>query len=218
MAESDMRVWVNQDAIRSASEEQWASLKGTKRGEACVIDFYTEMVMEGRVYGVRFGLQAAPKTGDQPIATTKAESALDTGAGVVTIPFDAVISLETAAGTVNDIRGVVVPTASSAGDDYVPLNMFLGGNSCRSTARCDETGGVTVTAEAEATSILCFSQIAPIAVASQATPRLGYDWKPMAPPIVPDDYCFYIQVGGTTTSPTYHLRYSFVEMPLTSIS
>lgn len=213
MEELDLRVWVNQDIPRAASEEQWAGLKGSKRGEACVMDWYTEMALEGRVFCVRFGLQAAPKTGDQPIATTKAESCVDPGAGMVCIPFDGVFSLDTAKGTLTDIRGVIVPTASSGGDAFTPINIFLGGNSSRSTARCDETGGCTVTAEAEGTSVLCFSHTAPIAGLAGAAPKLGYDWQPKSPPIVPNAYCFYVQIGGTGTSPTYHLRYSFVELP-----
>jgi hypothetical protein len=217
MSLESIKLYVNQDSIRSGAEEQDIYAKATKRGELCVMDWYTEMSLEKRVFGVRYGLQAAPMTGDQPIATTAAESCVDPGNDMIVIPFDGVFSLETAAGTVNDIRGVIVPTASSGGDAYTPLNQWLGGPSCRSTARCDETGGVTVTAEAEATSVLCFSQIAPIAVAANATPRLGYDWKPMAPPVVPEDYCFYVQIGGTTTSPTYHLRYSFVELPLDNV-
>jgi len=213
-----MKLFVNQDSIRAASEEVDIPVKGTKRGELCVMDWYTEMALEGRVYCVRFGLQAAPITGDQPIATATAESCIDPTAGVIAIPFDLTCALETAAGTVTDIRGVVVTTASTVGTAYVPLNMFLGKSSCHTTARCDAAGGCTVTAEAEATSILCFSHTAPIAVAATATPRLGYDWKPVAPPVLPEGYCFYVQVGGTGTAPEYHLRYSFVELPLVNVS
>lgn len=213
-----MKLFVNQDSIRAASEEVDIYAKGTKRGELCVMDWYTEMALEGRVFQIRFGLQAAPKTGDQPIATTVAEAALDPSAGIVVIPFDLCVALETAGGTVTDIRAVVVATASSAGDAATPMNIYLGGPPCRSTARCDETGGVTVTAEAEGTSLLCYSQVTPIVVAANATPRLGGWWKPVAPPILGDGYCFYVQIGGTAASPTYHLTFNFVELPLVNIS
>lgn len=215
---ANMRVWVNQDSIRAAAEDQWADLKGTKRGEACVIDWYTEMAMEGRVYCVRYGLQAAPITGCVPIATTEAETCIDPGAATICIPYDGVFSLDTAAGTLTDIRGVVVATASTSGAAYVPLNLYRGGVPCRSTARCETAGAVTVTAETEAASILCFSHTTPIAVAADAVPPLGYDWQPMAPPVLPSGYCFYVQIGGTGTAPTYHLRYSFIELPLASVS
>ncbi len=213
-----VKLFVAQDSIRAASEEVDIPAKGTKRGELCVIDWQTEMALEGRVYQVRYGLQAAPMTGDQPIATTKAESCLDPDTGVVNIPIYLICGFVTAAGTVTEIRAGVVATASTAGAAYVPLNIFLGGNSCRSTARCAQTGGVTVTAEAEATALLCYDHVAPIAVAANATPRLGGEWQPSAPPVLPAGYCFYVQVGGTTTSPTYHLSYNFIELPLVNVS
>lgn len=217
MADAEIKLYVNQDSIRAVSEEVQAYAKGTKRGELCVMDWYTEMALEGRVYMVRFGLQAAPKTGDQPIASTAAESCIDPAVGKYCIPIFLNVGFVTAAGTVTEFRAVTVPTASSVGDAYTPLNIFRGRGSCSSTARCDETGGCTVTAEAEATAMLHYDHVAPIAVAANATPRLGGEWIPNAPPIIPNAYCFYVQVGGTTNSPTYHLTYNFVELPTDNV-
>lgn len=213
-----INLFVNQDSIRAASEEVDIPAKGTKRGELCVIDFYTEMALEGRVYQIHFGIDGAWQTGDQPIASTAAEVALDPTSGVVCLPISLLWAFQTATGTLSEVRMAVVTTASSGGDAYVPQPLFTGGNACRSTARADEVGGVTVTAEANATAKLLYDNVTPIVVAANATPRLGDHWKPVAPCVVNSGYCCYIQVAGTTTAPEYCLSLDFIELPLVNVS
>jgi len=121
--------------------------KGSKMGFQVVMDFFTQMAIEGRVFQVRAGDIATPLIGDVPIADTKAEFCADAASGTTIIPCYASIGITLLAGTANQIKIQSVGVVSSAGTAFVPLPMLAGGRAAASTARAATAGGVTVTAD-----------------------------------------------------------------------
>ena len=47
---SDQRILVAQDSLAAAGENTWTPQKGNKMGFPILMDFYTQMAMEGRVF------------------------------------------------------------------------------------------------------------------------------------------------------------------------
>ena len=217
---SEMRVRVNQDSPRAVADGNWTDAKGTKRGELCVIDFYTQMALEGRGYQVRVGTVTTGVTGDAPIADAAAEMCVDCTTGLCIIPCEVWVSYDTGEGDGQECAGKSVADVSSAGTAYVPLPLLIGGSAAASTARQDDEGGVTVTAELATTTLQHFH------VASEFAQALGSDsppanpviWQPIAPPILPGPRCFYVQVGATTTAPNYFAHIDYLELTTAQMS
>ena len=214
MSDSDalLKVKVNQDSPQSASEGVPIYAKGTTRGELCVVDFYTQMALEGRAFQVRAGTVTTHFTGDVDITDTAAEMCVDAPSGLTVIPCYFNIHVEALGGTVPIVALKSVGTASSAGDAFVPLPLYMGGVASQATARADAAGGVTVAAEVTTTTRRHFS-------ATLATTDMpAFEWKPVVPPILAGTACFYVQVAATTTGPNYYANFDFIELPTVNIS
>ena len=212
MADSEILVKVNQDSPRAESEGVHAYLKGTKRGEACVVDFYTEMALEGRAFQVRAGTVTTHLTGDVEITDTKAEMCADAADGTTIMPVYFNIHVEALGGTLPIIACKSVGVVSSAGTAFVPLPLLMGGTASAATARVAAAGGCTVTAELATTTRRHFS----ITCATVDIPPVI--WEPRVPPILKGAACFYVQVGATTTGPNYFASFDFIELPTVNIS
>ncbi len=211
---SDTRVFVQQDSLNAAAEGTYTAQKASKLGFGIMMDFYTQMAIEGRVYQVNAGTISSPATGDAPLADAAAEMCADAALGTTIIPVYASIG-EEAAGTVNETAGKSVATVSSVGTAFVPLNLKSGGVAAVSTARVDETGGVTVTVELATTTLRHFSRSQVIAAGAIDT---NYQWTPRTPPVLVGPRCFYIQVGGTGTASEYYANFDYIELPTANIS
>jgi hypothetical protein len=212
---SDQRVYVAQDTLDAAGEGTWMAAKASKMGFQIAMDFYTQMVLEGRVFQVRAGTISVPLVGDADITDTKAEMCADATTGTTIIPVYCNISYNLAAATLFEAAGKSVATVSSAGTAFVPLNLKSDGPSSVSTARVAQTGGVTVTAETAATTPRHFSWSQPIAAGAYTT---TYDWEPTAPPILVGPRCFYVQVAGDTTGPSHFSHFDYIELPTVNVS
>lgn len=216
----EMRVFVNQDSPRAVGDGNWTPAKGTKRGELCVIDFYTQMAMEGRGYQLRIGTVTTGVTGDAPVADTAAEGCVDCTSGLTIIPCEVWISYDTGEGDAQECAIKSVAVVSSGGTAFVPLPLLTGGSAAASTARQDDEGGVTVSAEVNTTTLQHLH------VSSEFAQATGGDvpvanpiiWQPIAPPVLPGPRCFYIQVGATTTAPDYFLHADYLELLTTQIN
>ncbi|KKK72934.1 hypothetical protein LCGC14_2898900, partial [marine sediment metagenome] len=153
---ADQRIYVAQDRLDAAGENTWMAQKGTKMGYPIVIDFYTQMALEGRIFQVKAGTISAPAVGDIVITDTAAEMAVDAPLGTTIMPVYFNISYNLAAATLFEAAGKSVATASTVGAAFVPLNLKSDGAAAASTARVAQTGsaavGVTVTAETAATT------------------------------------------------------------------
>jgi hypothetical protein len=206
---------VYQDSVGATGENTWGSARMNKMGFQVVTDFYTQMAIEGRVFQVRAGTISVPVVGDVVITDTAAEMCADAATGTTIIPVYTNISYNLAAGTLFENAGKSVATASSAGDAFVPLPLYSGGVAAACTARVDEEGSTTVTAELATTTLRHFSWSQPIAAGAYTT---TYDWEPRSPPILNGPRCFYIQIAGTGTGPSYYASFDFIELPTTAVS
>ncbi|MHC4511971.1 MAG: hypothetical protein ACYTAO_24005 [Planctomycetota bacterium] len=212
---SDVRFYVGQDTLEAYSESSWQNAKMSKMGFQIVTDFYTQMAIERRVYQVKAGTISVPIVGDVVITDTAAEMCADAADGTTIIPVYCNVSFNLAAGTLFETAGKSVATVSSAGTAFVPLPLYSGGVAATSTARAQTAGAVTVTAETATTTPRHFSWSQPIAAGAWPT---TYDWEPRTPPILNGPRCFYVQIAGTGTGPSYFAHFDYIELPTTAVS
>ena len=179
-------------------------------GQQVIMDFAQAMVLDGRGYQVKAGTISVPLVGDVVITDAAAELAIDAAEGTTIIPITANISFNLAAGTLFESAGKSVATVSSAGAVFVPLPLKSSGAGAVSTARVAAAGGVTVTAELATTTPRHFSWGNPIAAGAWPT---VYDWNPQASPVLVGPRCFYVQIAGTGTGPSYYAAVDYIEVP-----
>ncbi len=217
----ELRVQVNQDSPRAVADGNFTAAKGTKRGELCVIDFYTQMALEGRGYQLRIGTVTTGVTGKASVITdAAAEGCVDCTAGLTIIPCEVWITYDTGVGDDQECAIKSVATVSSAGSAFVPLPLLIGGSAAASTARQDDEGGVTVTAEVDTTTLqhLHVSSEFAQALGTDSPPANPIIWQPIAPPVLPGPRCFYIQLAADTTAPDYFLHADYLELLTAQIS
>lgn len=216
---ADMRLKVSQDSLGAGGEETWVAWKANKLGYAIVMDFYTQMAMEGRIFQVRAGSISAPLVGDQPLADTAAEIAVDAVLGTTIMPMSLMIGINLGTGTLHEYGAKSVATVSSAGDAFVPLNLRSDGGAAVTTARVDAAGGVTVTAELVTTTLEHWQYSNPLAIvtAGGGTQPLLI-WEPKAPPVLVGPRCFYVQITATGTGPSYYAHIDYIELPTANTS
>ena len=212
---TDQRVFVAHDTLEAAGEQTWVAQKANKLGYAVAVDFYTQMAIEGRIFHVRNGTISVPEVGDVLITDAKAEMCADAVLGTTIIPVSCNINFNLAAATLFESAGKSVATVSSAGTAFVPLPLLAGGVAATTTARVGSAGGVTVTAELATTTLRHFSWGQPIAAGAWNT---WYDWKPRTPPVLVGPRCFYVQIAGDTTGPSYFASFEYIEIPSVNVS
>lgn len=212
---ADQRIYVAQDRVDAAGENTWMAQKGNKLGYPIVIDFYTQMGIEGRIFQVKAGTISVPLVGDVVITDVKAEMCADAATGTTIIPVNTNFSLNLGTGTLHENAGKSVGAVSTAGTAFVPLPLLQGGAAAGSTARVAAAGGVTVSAEVSTTTRRHWSWSQPIAAGAYTT---TYDWKPRTPPILVGPACYYVQMAATGTGPSYFATFDFIELPTTAVS
>jgi len=213
-----MRLWVNQDTPRSASEGTWVGLKGTKRGEACVIDFFTEMMLEGRAFQIRAGSLTTPLVGDVVITTTAAEYALNAPQGVCALCCTLDISINLGTGTLHEYA-LKSLDGTATGTAFVPLNLMMDSDApaSRCTALVDGTGGTVVGTEAATTTRRHWSASNPVAVGAGHS-FTSYHFEPRTPPAIANVAYFFVQIAATTTGPSYFSSMDYIELPWVNVS
>ncbi len=211
----DPRGYVAHDSLKAAGENTWTEQKSNKLGFPIIMDFYTQMAIEGRVYNVTAGTISVPLVGDQPLQDGKAEMAVDAASGTTIIPVFTNVSVNVGTGTLHEYAGKSVATVSSAGDAFVPLNLKSGGVASTASARVDAAGGVSVTAEVVTTTLRHWSWSQPIAMGAYLS---TYDYQPRTPPILVGPRCYYVQITATGTGPSYFASIDFIELPTANIS
>lgn len=199
---------------QSDSHGIFAYPKLNKMDMWAITDFYLQSLFEGLAYSIRAGTLSAPLVGDVVLTDATAEMALDAPSGVTAIPVYASISINLGAGTLHEYAIKSVAGASSAGDVYVPLPLYLDGTTAKASSRCtarvDAAGGVTVTAELVTTTRLHWSAGIPIAIA--AGEQSTFEWNPKLPPIIQNNACCYVQIAATTTGPSYFANLDYIEL------
>ena len=214
-----LEVLVNQSALREEAEGQWADLKGTKRGEVCVIDFFTEMVLEGRGFHSHAGNKTTAITGDAAITSTASELSVGAAVNMAFIPFEASISIATQVGDAFECAGKSVGTTPAATTAFVPLPLYRGGPASRCVAFADTAGGATVAAETLLTTRTHFHYSEEFVGDTDAEENIaGILWTPRLYPVLPGASAFYLQVASTATAPTYFAHINWVEMPTANLT
>ncbi len=209
-----IEVKVNQASPRAESEGVSAEVKGTKRAELCVMDWLTEMALEGRAFQVRAGTITTPVAGDIAITDGASEMCVDAASGLTIIPVYLNINLEAlGGGTLPECAAKSVGSASTAGTVFVPLPLFMGGIASQATARVQAVGEVLVGAELATTTRVHFVN----SVAAVAD-RILADVSFRVPPVLKGIACFYVQIAGVTAGPTYFAHFDYVELQTVTIS
>ena len=186
------------------------SARLTTTGDQVVVNFLQAPILDGRGFHVRGGTITTPLVGDVLITDTAAEMAADAASGTTIIPFAVNINFNLAAATLFETAGKSVATASTAGTAFVPLPLKSDGSAAVSTARVQAAGAVTVTAELATTTLRHFAWGHPIAAGAWPT---IYDWQPLAAPVLVGPRCFYVQIAGDTTGPSYFASFDYIEGP-----
>lgn len=212
---SDLRFYVAQDTLAASGEGTWMAVKGSKMGFPVVMDFYTQMAIEKRIWQIRAGTIDAPLVADVAVTDADAEYSLDPATGYIVMPVFQQIAVETDAGTLNNFTTKSAAGTSTTAAAFVPLNLTTGGPACVSTARvAAAAGGVVVPAELATTTKVHFYYAA--AVASLSRPPI--DWVPRCPPVIGAADCLYTQIASTGTAAEYYAHLDFIELPLTGVS
>lgn len=233
-------VYVSQATLLTGAEGDEVQMKGTKRGEICVIDFLTEMVMEQNAFQVRMGTVTTAITADATLADTAAECAISAQVGTTIIPVTAWITLNNEGADANEITLKSVNSVHTAGTGTIfsPLPLFSGGRPAVSTAEVQTAGGVTVPAEVVTTCRRHYYLHQEFVKDSgtewrsknllNAMPRIGGNkgwimtnpivWTPAFPPVLAGAACFYYQHGSASTAPGYFAHIDYLDLPTTSVS
>lgn len=214
MATAELQVLVNQDAPRAAGEGAYIDIKGTKRGEMCVLDWYTAMYLEQRAYSVRLGSVSAFVTSSTAILTTAADMCADVVLGLTLIPTWFNIAIQGATGTANEVGFKSNAAVSTAGTVFVPVPLYVGGAAALSTARAQATGNCTVADDAVTTTREICAWANGIAAGAYTT---TFTYKPRLPHVVNGAGGVYMQVGATTTGMDYFADFEYIELRTTNI-
>ena len=214
---ADIRGFVNQSTGGGAAADgSRVGVKTNRRGELVVMDWYTQMAIEQRVFQVRAGTVTTPLTGDVVITTLAAEMCADATVGTTIIPVALDISIRLGTGTLHEYAAKSVGAVSTVGAAFVPLNLYIGGVAASSTARVAAAGGVSIAADAGTTTRRHWTYSNPLAVAA-GSEMTAFDWQPIDPPVLVGPACFYVQIAATTTGPDYYASFDFVELPTAAI-
>src|SRR3990167_1642486 len=178
---TELQVKVNQDAPRAGGEGAYLDIKGSKRGELCIIDFYTQMYLEQRAYSVRAGSVSTPLTSDTAITTLEADMCADAVLGLTMIPTYFNIALNAATGTANEVGFKSNAAVSTGGTVFVPVPLYIGGAAALTTGRVQATGSCTVADDAVTTTREIAAWANGIAAGAYTT---TYQDKPRMPHVV----------------------------------
>jgi len=214
---ADIRGFVGQNTVGAAADGSQVGLKSNRRGELVVMDFYTQMALEGRVFQVKAGTVTTPLVGDVVITNSAAEMCADATTGLTLIPVQFNASVRLATGTLHEYAIKSAAAVSTLGTAFVPLNLKIGGIAPRITARVDAAGAVTVTAELATTTTRHWSHSNPIAAAAGSEPAV-LEWIPTAPPTITGPACLYVQIAATGTGPSYYASLDVIELPTEAVA
>ncbi len=228
--------------VRQTSYEDWPEASDhfarlNRRGELVVTDFFTQMVLDGKTFGVQIGSMDAAgainSTGAAP-ADTLVWALTDTATGTTIIPVQAQLAIQTwTTATLIDFMleadmGKVRFSAVGGGGAFTPINA-LGGSPKRAKSKTyvNLTTGAGVTAAAKSTiggvdGSYEFYQTAievNLGNAADAATDAGFRWNAQtdgSPPIIvgPGSFLFHAAAAADFTA---YGNYRFIELPSESV-
>ncbi len=209
---------INQKAPRALSEGVYADVKINKRGELCVINFYQQCALEGRVFQVRAGAESSTETGQVVLTDQGSELAAGCATGLLMLPVRVHLGIsDVEAGTLHEYAAKSVGTLFTPGTAFVPLPLKLGGPASRCIAEVDDEGGVGVAVELNTTTRTHWHAANPLAEGAGHA-EATYTWEPNCPPPLAGPATFYVQVASTGTAVEYMAFFDFIELPTVNVS
>lgn len=217
--EGQAKILVVQDTLRAEGDGHWVGLKASKRGELVIVDWFTQMVMEGRGFQVRAGTVTTPSVGKaSAITDTGADMCVDAPSGTTMIPVFCNISIRLLAKTLFEGGIKSVGSASTGGTVFVPLALYQGSAvAAVCTARMQEAGACTVAAEVVTTTRRHFAFASPVAMGA-GNETSEFNWMPRVPPVNNGVACTYLQIAADTTGPSYYANLDWLELPTVNVS
>jgi len=210
----EIKGYVQQDSIRVLGDATEAPLKLSRRGELCVVDFFTQMALEKRGFEMRCGVDEATETGDDPVTTLQAEMCVDAWSGMTLIPCYFVGFLSTATGTVHEIGLKAHGVNSTAGTAIAPNPLWKGSNVASvAVGQLNDAGGVVVADDAVTDTNCLFEWGGSIAAGAY---QVCWEYAPLMPAMCAGPVCIYVQVGSTSgggAAPEYQCALHWIEMP-----
>lgn len=230
---------VRQNSYENYAEGQDRPARINKRAELVVMDFYTQMVLDGRMFAVQIGTVDAAggvnSTGTAP-ADTLVWALTDAAVGTTIIPVVAQVAVETwtTATLINFMleadMGKVRFSAVGGGGAFTALNMR--GDSPRAAASASYvnlTTGAGVTAAAKSTiggangSHEFYQNAIEVNVgdAADAATDAGMTWRAKDagdPPVIVGPGSFLMHLAAATADLTATGHYHFIELPSESVT
>ncbi len=229
--------------VRQGSYENWPEASDhlariNRRAELVITDFYTQMVLDGKTFGVQIGSMDAASTSNSTgtaIADTVVWALTDAATGITIIPVQAQIAIQLW-GTASLIdfmleadMGKVRFSAVGGGGAFTPINA-LGGSPRRahSTTYVNLSDGAGVTAAAKSTvggldGSYEFYQTAiedNFGNVADAATDAGFRWNAQtdgSPPIIVGPGSFLLHFAAATADATGYGNYRFIELPSESV-
>lgn len=229
---------VRQNSYENYPEAQDRPFRINTRAETVVVDFYTEMVFDGRTFGVQIGsMDAASKINSTgtAIADTLVWALTDAANGITIIPVQAQLAISTweTASLLNFMleadMGKVRFSAVGGGGAFIPINTR--GDSPRqaaSTSYVNLTTGAGITAAAKSTiggkdGSYEFYQTAievNLGNAADAATNAGFRWSAKedgSPPVIVGPGSFLYHAAAASADFTGYGNYRFIELPSESV-
>lgn len=119
---------VRQNTYQSYSEGQERVVRSNRRGELVVIDFWTQLVLDGRMFHMQIGTESTPVDSTTTIADTLVWMLVDGVSGTTLLPAFADIQLQTVGNTAETLEAMLeIDRAkvryNTGGSAFVPENM-----------------------------------------------------------------------------------------------
>ena len=229
---------VRQNSYENYPEAQDRPFRINKRAETVVVDFYTEMVMDGRTFGVQIGTMdgaAAINSTGTAVADTLVWALTDAANGTTLIPVQAQVAIATwETATLIDFMleadmGKVRFSAVGGGGAFTAINTR--GDSPRnaaSTSYVNLTTGAGVQAAAKSTiggkdgsyEFYMNAIETNLGDEADAAQNAGLRWSAKedgSPPIIvgPGSFLFHLAVASADV--TAYGNYRFIELPSESV-
>ncbi len=231
---------VRQNSYENYSEGQDRLQRINRRAEVVVVDFYTQMVFDGRTFGVQIGTVDSAggvnSTGTAP-ADTVVWALTDCANGITIIPVEAQVAIETwTSGTLVNFMleadmGKVRFSAVGGGGAFTPINTR--GDSPRaavSTSYVNLTTGAGVTAAAKSTiggvdGSYEFHNFAIEGLLDMTVgdplPEVAFTWRAKesgSPPVIVGPGSFVFHLAASSADITATGGYRFIELPSESVT
>lgn len=186
-------------------------------GAHIVIDFWTQLALDGHVFQLRAGTVTTPLVGDAPLTDTNAEFCVDglTSTDVILVG-ELGIAVRLGTGTLHEYalksrQG----SNSSSGTAFTLLPLLVSAKQGAAAAPVSvKTARVaahatTVPAETATTTLRHFEWSQPIAMGAYAG---DIQWSPRTPAVLLGQHCLWGQIAATTTGPSYYAHLNIVDL------